>query len=560
MSIVGIDFGHDSCVVAVAKGGRIKCVDNEQGLRTTPTIVAFGKRQRFFGVEAKNEAVTNPQNSIYGIKRYVGRAYTDSWTKANSASFKTVMMTDSGVGFQTSYLGQDKVFTTEQLVGMMFTHLKGLAEDKILDEVQECVISVPSYFTDPERRAVLDAAHIAGLLPVRLMNDTTAAALNYGMLKKDLPELNAPPRNVVIVDCGASAFQVCVGAFNKRNLTILASETDMNVGGRHFDEAIAKFIKNKFHFQENVDLTDISVLKKVLTAAEKLKMQMSTTTSELTPEIDYLERNVGNTICRATFEKICSVRIRRVETVLQKCFQNSKLDVDDIHSVEILGGSSRIPAIKRLIEKVFRKRPRSTMKSDEAVALGCAYQCSLLTGADHVVGNFVITDITPYQIKLIEQVMFPIHSKLPSNCSIRLAVLANSTGVAYEEIESNPTMIIGKVVIDLKDVVSKSPVINIMASVNGNGLCKVYSVTLEEKVDTGESRNPDAMDTSESTQQNQYRTIQEVMVENHVFGMQRSELDEKIREEIQMVKVDNLEKIRKSTRATLEWFANQIGK
>lgn len=295
------------------------------------SCVAFGEKQRILGVAAKNQAVTNLKNTIFGFKRYLGRTYDDPriQEEVNRVPYKLIRTDNGGVGIKALYMGDEHLYTPEQITAMHFTKLKETAENAIQAKVHDCVISVPSYFTDAERRALLDAAQIAGLHVLRLFNETAAAALNYGIYKQDLPEPEDKPRNVVIVDCGHSAIQVAISAFNKGKLKVLASAADPNLGGKNLDAALAAHFCKEFRTKYGIDAdNNARAYMRLLTEVEKIKKQMSANATKLPLNIECFmeEKDVTSTMCRADFEEMCAPLFKRVELVLQKCLSDSSKD------------------------------------------------------------------------------------------------------------------------------------------------------------------------------------------------------------------------------------------
>ncbi|XP_046432561.1 heat shock 70 kDa protein 4 isoform X1 [Neodiprion fabricii] len=404
MSVIGIDFGNESCYVAVARAGGIETIANDYSLRSTPSCVAFSGKNRILGVAAKNQMVTNMKNTISGFKRLLGRKYNDPQVQRElrSLGYKISQQPDGSIGIHVHYLGEDHVFSPEQITGMLFTKLKDVSETALQTAVNDCVISVPSFFTQAERHALLDAARIAGLNVLRLFNETTATALCYGIYKQDLPAPEAAPRNVVFVDCGHASLQVSVCAFHKGKLKMLASSADPQLGGREIDSILADHFCKEFQTRYKVDAhNNPRAYLRLLAEVEKLKKQMSANSTTLPLNIECFidEKDVHGDLKRADMENMCAHLFKRVEITLKQCFIDSKLKLEDIHSVEIAGGSSRVPAIKRLIEEVFGRGTSTTLNQDESVARGCALQCAMLSPAVRV-REFSVTDIQPYPIKL----------------------------------------------------------------------------------------------------------------------------------------------------------------
>ncbi|KAL4703379.1 hypothetical protein ACJJTC_011168 [Scirpophaga incertulas] len=404
MSVIGIDFGNESCYIAVAKAGGIETIANDYSLRGTPSCVAFSTKNRILGVAAKNQMVTNMKNTVFGFKRLLGRKFSDPHVQKEIKHFpfKVEQKPDGSIGIRVNYLGEDNVFSPEQITAMLFTKLKDIAATALQTQINDCVISVPSYFTNSERNALLNAAAIAGLNVLRLMNETTATALTYGIYKQDLPAPEEKPKNVVFVDFGHSSLQVAACAFNKGKLRVLATANDAQCGGRDIDAALAEYFCQDFTTRFKLDpRKNQRAYQRLLQEVEKLKKQMSANSTRLPLNIECFmeERDVSGDMQRTQMEQLCTDTFTRVERTLRAILHNAKLRPEDISSVEIVGGSTRIPAVKGLIEQVFGKHASTTLNQDEAVSRGCALQCAMLSPAVRV-REFSVTDVQPYAVRL----------------------------------------------------------------------------------------------------------------------------------------------------------------
>jgi len=402
--VVGIDFGNDSCYISVARQGGIETIANDYSLRSTPSYVAFGEKARTMGVAAKSAQNTQAKRTYYGFKRLLGRKHGDPRVKDEVAKVPfEVGQGDGGkIVYPLSYQGKEQQLSAEQLTAALFTKLKDTGENALGTKVNDVVLSCPSYFTDAERRALLDAAKMAGLNVLKLMNDTTATALAYGIYKQDLPEPDKPPRNVIFVDVGHTGTQVAATSFNKGKLTMLSC-SHAPTGGRRFNEAICNYFYKDFQerYKLNVPGNKKAVLK-LNTEAEKLKMLMSANSNKLPLGIECFmeDKDVKGSMDRACFEELIATDLVTIEGALRQCLETSKLKLEDIYSVEIVGGSCRVPSIKTLIERVFSKVPSTTLNADEAVSRGCALMCAILSPTFKV-REFSVTDIQPYPIKLV---------------------------------------------------------------------------------------------------------------------------------------------------------------
>uniref|UniRef100_A0A3P9LFJ9 Heat shock protein 4a n=1 Tax=Oryzias latipes TaxID=8090 RepID=A0A3P9LFJ9_ORYLA len=404
MSVVGFDLGYQSCYVAVARAGGIETVANEYSDRCTPSFVSFGPRNRSIGASAKSQAVTNYKNTVQGFKRFHGRAFSDPYVQSAKSNlvYDVAQMPSGSTGLKVMYMEEEKVFGVEQVTAMLLTKLKETAESALKKQVIDCVISVPSYFTDAERRSVMDAAQIAGLNCLRLMNDTTAVTLAYGIYKQDLPAPEEKPRTVVFVDLGHSGYQVSVCAFNKGKLKILATAFDSDLGGKDFDDILANHFCEEFAKKYKLDVrSKPRALVRLYQECEKLKKLMSANSSDLPLNIECFmnDIDVSSKLNRGQFEEMCAGLLAKVEGPLRSVMEQTKLKKEDIYAVEIVGGASRIPAIKERIGKFFGKELSTTLNADEAVARGCALQCAILSPAFKV-REFSITDVVPFSISL----------------------------------------------------------------------------------------------------------------------------------------------------------------
>ncbi|KAM6953059.1 heat shock 70 kDa protein 4b [Lycodopsis pacificus] len=404
MSVVGFDVGFLNCYVAVARAGGIETVANDYSDRCTPAFVSFGPRNRAIGAAAKSQIVTNCKNTVQGFKRLHGRAFTDPYVQRlkNCLVYDIAQMSTGTTGIKVNYMEEEKVFSIEQVTAMLLTKMKETAEQALKKPVADCVVSVPCYYTDAERRSVVDAAQIAGLNCLRLMNETTAVALAYGIYKQDLPAPEEKPRNVVFVDLGHSGFQTSVCAFNKGKVKVLATACDPELGGMAFDEMLVKHFCEEFGKKYKIDVkTKPRALVRLFQECEKLKRVMSANASDLPLNIECFmnDIDVSGKLNRGQFEEMCADIFTRVEAPLQSLLEQTKLKKEDIYAVEIVGGASRIPAVKERISKFFGKELNTTLNADEAVARGCALQCAILSPAFKV-REFSITDVVNYPISL----------------------------------------------------------------------------------------------------------------------------------------------------------------
>ncbi|GAA0150746.1 Hsp70 family chaperone [Lithospermum erythrorhizon] len=401
MSVVGFDFGNESGVVAVARQRGIDVVLNDESNRQTPAIVCFGDKQRFLGTAGAASSMMNPKNTISQIKRLIGRRFSDPELQRDlkSLPFAVTEGPDGYLFIHARYLGEMRTFTPTQLLGMVFSDLKTIAEKNLNAAVVDCCIGIPIYFTDLQRRAVMDAAKIAGLHPLRLFHETTATALAYGIYKTDLPEND--PLNVALIDIGHSSMQVCIAAFKKGQLKILSHSFDRCLGGRDFDEVLFNHFAAKFKDEYKIDvIQNAKACLRLRAACEKLKKVLSAN-PEAPLNIECLmdEKDVRGFIKREEFEQISIPILERVKKPLESALSEAGLTIEDIHSVEVVGSSSRVPAVMKILSEFFGKEPRRTMNASECVAKGCALQCAILSPTFKV-RDFQVLESFPFPISL----------------------------------------------------------------------------------------------------------------------------------------------------------------
>uniref|UniRef100_A0A8C9BCA1 Heat shock 70 kDa protein 4L n=1 Tax=Phocoena sinus TaxID=42100 RepID=A0A8C9BCA1_PHOSS len=366
--------------------------------------ISLGSRTRAIGNAAKSQIVTNVRNTIHGFKKLHGRSFDDPvvQTERIRLPYELQKMSNGSAGVKARYLEEERPFAIEQVTGMLLAKLKETSENALKKPVADCVISIPSFFTDAERRSVMAAAQVAGLNCLRLMNETTAVALAYGIYKQDLPPLDEKPRNVIFIDMGHSAYQISVCAFNKGKLKVLATTFDPYLGGRNFDEVLVDYFCDEFKTKYKINVKENSrALLRLYQECEKLKKLMSANASDLPLNIECFmnDLDVSSKMNRAQFEQLCASLLARVDPPLKAVMEQANLHCEDISSIEIVGGATRIPAVKEQITKFFLKDISTTLNADEAVARGCALQCAILSPAFKV-REFSITDLVPYSITL----------------------------------------------------------------------------------------------------------------------------------------------------------------
>lgn len=386
MSVVGFDIGNENCVIAAVKQRGIDVLLNNESKRETPAIVCFGEKQRFMGSAGAASAMMHPRSTVSQIKRLIGCKFVDPKVQRDLRMLPTETCegSDGEVLVRIKYAGGIHTFSIVQIMAMLFAHFKEITEKNMEMPVSDCVIGVPSYFTDSQRRAYLDAASIAGLKPLRLIHDCTATALSYGIYKSDFT--NKGPTCIAFVDIGHCDTQVCIASFNSGQMKILSHSFDCNLGGRDFDEILFTHFAQQFKQQYHMDVySNTKASLRLRAACEKLKKILSAN-AEAPLNIECLmdEKDVKGSIKREEFEKLVSGLLERIIVPCKKALDDARLSVERIHSVELVGSGSRIPAITKMLASFFGREPSRTLNASECVARGCALQCAMLSPAFRV--------------------------------------------------------------------------------------------------------------------------------------------------------------------------------
>ena len=401
MSVVGVDFGTLKTVIAVARNRGVDVITNEVSNRATPSMVGFSPKSRYLGEAAKTQEISNLKNTVNCLKRLAGRSFNDPDVQIEQQFITAPLVDINGqVGAEVSYLGNTERFTATQLVGMFLSKIKQTAAGELKLPVSDICMSVPAWFTDVQRRALIDAADIAGLKLLRLINDTTAAALGWGITKLDLPAPEEQPRRVCFIDIGHSSYTASVVEFKKGELAVKATAWDRNFGGRDFDKALVDHLAKEFKGKYKVDInTHGRAMARTIAAAEKTKKILSAN-QQAPVNIESLMNDVDASamITRQEFEALVEPLLARTHVPLEQVLAQAKLTKDDIDIVEVIGGGSRVPALKDRIQQFFGKPLSFTMNADEAVARGSAFSCAILSPVFRV-RDFAVQDIVGYPIE-----------------------------------------------------------------------------------------------------------------------------------------------------------------
>lgn len=388
--IIGIDLGTTNSVVAILEGGEPKVLVNEEGARTTPSVVAFTKDgERLVGQIAKRQAVTNPENTIYSAKRFIGRRFSEVQEEIKLVPY-TVVEKGNDCGFKI----RDKVASPEEIGAAVLAKLKKVAEDYLGEPVTEAVVTVPAYFNDAQRQATKDAGRVAGLDVKRIINEPTAAALAYGLDKKK-------DQKIVIYDFGGGTFDVSILEVGDGVVEVKSTNGDTHLGGDNFDIRILEWMITEFKKDQGIDLkADKMALQRLKEAAEKAKIELSTA-QETEINLPFVTadqsgpKHLQMKLTRAKFEQMVEDLVQRSVEPCKKALADSGYKTSEIDEVVLVGGSTRIPAIQKAVKEFFGKEPNKSVNPDEVVAVGAAVQGAILTGD---VKDILLLDVTPLSL------------------------------------------------------------------------------------------------------------------------------------------------------------------
>jgi molecular chaperone DnaK len=412
--IIGIDLGTTNSCVAVVEGGKPVVITNAEGSRTTPSVVAFTKDgQRLVGQLAKRQAITNPKNTVYSIKRFMGRHFSEVQNEIKQVPFtvKEGLKGQAVVHIEV----ENKDYSPQEISAMILTKMKETAEAYLGQKVTEAVITVPAYFNDSQRQATKDAGTIAGLEVKRIINEPTAAALAYGMdTKKE--------EKVAVYDLGGGTFDISILDISQGVVEVLSTNGDTHLGGDDFDKRIVDWILDRFKKEEGIDLSkDPMAMQRLREAAEKAKVELSgTPTTNINLPFITADaagpKHLNYDLTRAEFNRLTSDLVERTLGPCKQALSDAKLTVDDIQEILMVGGSTRIPAVQEAVEKFFGNKLNHSLNPDEVVAIGAAIQGAILSG-DEKVSDVLLLDVTPLTlgIETLGGVMTPL---IPRNTTI----------------------------------------------------------------------------------------------------------------------------------------------
>jgi heat shock protein 1/8 len=396
---VGIDLGTTYSCVGVFREDRCEIIANDQGNRTTPSFVAFTDTERLIGDAAKNQVAMNPHNTVFDAKRLIGRKFSDAEVQADMKHFPFKVIDRAGKPvIEVEFKGEQKIFTPEEISSMVLTKMREIAESYLGGTVNNAVVTVPAYFNDSQRQATKDAGLIAGLNVLRIINEPTAAAIAYGLDKKVEGE-----RNVLIFDLGGGTFDVSLLTIEEGIFEVKSTAGDTHLGGEDFDNRLVNHFVNEFKRKFKKDLSsNVRALRRLRTACERAKRTLSSS-AQTSIEIDSLFEGIDfyTSITRARFEELCQDLFRSTLQPVDRVLTDAKIDKSQVHEIVLVGGSTRIPRIQKLITDYFNgKEPNKSINPDEAVAYGAAVQAAILSGdtSSKSTNEILLLDVQPLSL------------------------------------------------------------------------------------------------------------------------------------------------------------------